>query len=108
MAGCTSCSGCNPYSAVTRTPQLEKLEGGGRSPNPRYPLVFVGRQAIYIQNGSQVIVTVMEDMCDDRCDCFTLKPVRILRDPKEEYEVGKTFEVSQAVGTCIWKLQALI
>jgi len=108
MAGCTSCSGCNPYSAATKKPELEKLEKGERSSNPRYPLVFVGRQAIYTENGIQMIVTVLEDQCDDQCDCFVLKPALILKDPKEEYAVGKSFEVSQAAGASLWKLQGLI
>jgi len=108
MAGCTSCSGCNPYSAAASNPELEKLEKGERSPNLRYPLVFVGRQAIYSENGIQMIVTVMEDQCSDECDCFVLKPVRILRDPSEGYAVGKSFEVTQAAGASLWKLQGLI
>ncbi len=108
MAGCRSCSGCNPYSATPKNPELEKLERGERSPNPRYPLVFQGRQAIYSENGVQMIVTVMEDQSDDESDCFILKPVRILRDPKEVYCVGKSFQVTQAAGASIWKLQGLI
>lgn len=108
MAGCTSCSGCNPYSATTKNPELEKLEKGVRSPNPRYPLVFVGKQAIYSENGIQMIVTVMDDQCSDECDSFVLKPVHILQDPKGEYAIGEPFEVTQTVGASLWKLQGLI
>ena len=58
MAGCRSCSGCSPEPSSQITRKAEKLEKGERSENPRYPHVFVGKQAIYSDETAQIIVTV--------------------------------------------------
>jgi hypothetical protein len=108
MAGCTSCSGCSPEQSSKPVKKAEKLEKGERSGNPRYPLVLVGRQAIYSDNDSQVIVTVLSDNSDDNCDCFTLTPQRILKDARNDYALGESFEASKQVGENCWKLQALL
>ncbi len=108
MAGCRSCSGCSPEPSAQITKKAEKLEKGERSGNPRYPHVFVGKQAIYSDETAQIIVTVVSDNSDDACDCFSLKPQRILKDSGDEHRVGEPFEVSQAVGENCWKLRALI
>ncbi len=108
MSGCRSCSSCSPNPRPQPTKKAEKLEKGERSDNPRYPHVFVGKQAIFVDERVQLIVTVMEDQCDDGCDCFTLDPQRILKDPREEHSVGTSFNVSKAVGENCWKLSALM
>lgn len=108
MSGCRSCSGCAPHPTASKNSTLEKLDKGERSANPRYPLVFVGKQAIYSENGVQIIVTVLEDSCSDDLDCFTLKPTRILKDPEAQYSIDENFRVSQDAGECVWKLQGLI
>jgi len=84
---------------------LEKVR---RSDNPRYPHVFVGKQAIYTDQDAQVIVTVVSDDCDDQCDCFTLNPQQILKDRQKHHSLDNAFEVSQPAGETCWKLQALI
>lgn len=108
MAGCRSCSGCSPEPSSQVTKKAEKLEKGERSGNPRYPHVFVGKQAIYTDDTAQIIVTVVSDDSDDACDCFSLKPQRILKDSREDHKVGEPFEVSQSAGDNCWKLRALI
>lgn len=108
MSECSSCSSCSPNPGPQPTKKAEKLEKGERSENPRYPHVFVGNQAIYSDDRVQIIVTVMEDQCDDNCDCFTLDPQRILRADGEEYSVGTNFNVSKQAGENCWKLSALI
>jgi len=108
MTGCRSCSGCLPETNAGPNKVAEKLEKGERSGNLRYPYVFVGKQAIYSENGIQMIVTVLTDDCDDKCDYFTLKPNRILKDSGNEHSAGQSFNVSQTAGQNCWKLQALI
>ncbi len=108
MSGCRSCSSCSPNPSPQPTRKAEKLEKGERSDNPRYPHVFVGKQAIFVNESVQMIVTVVEDQCDDACDCFTLDPQRILKDPRKEHSVGKSFNVSKQPGDNCWKLSALM
>lgn len=108
MSGCRSCSSCSPNPRPQPTGKAEKLEKGERSNNPRYPHVFVGKQAIYTDEGVQMIVTVVEDQCDESCDCFTLDPQRILKDLREEHSVGKSFNISKPADDNCWKLRALI
>lgn len=108
MAGCSSCSGCSPEPSSRPIKKAEKLEKGERSGNPRYPLVLVGRQAIYSDNTCQVIVTVLSDESDDNCDCFTLKTQQVLKDAGAKHLPGESFEISKAVGENCWKLQALL
>lgn len=108
MAGCKSCSECSPEPSSQPTKKAEKLEKRELSGNPRYPHIFVGKQAIYSDDGAQIIVTVLMDNSDDACDCFSLKPQRILRDAREEHKTGEPFEVSQPAGETCWKLRALI
>ena len=108
MAGCSKCSGCSPEPSSKPIKKAEKLEKGERSGNPRYPLVLVGRQAIYSDKDSQMIVTVLSDDSDDTCDCFTLKPHRILKDSRKERVLGESFDVSKDIGENCWKLQALL
>ena len=108
MAGCRSCSSRSAEAITQPTKKAEKLEKGERSDNPRYPLVFVGKRAFYSDEDVQMIVTVVEDQCDDDCDCFVLSPERILRDSVENYTVGEPFHVTQPAGEKCWKLRALI
>jgi hypothetical protein len=108
MSGCRSCSGCSTDVSYAPAKTPEKLEKGERSGNPRYPHVFVGKQAIYSDGQSSMIVTVLEDKCDDECDCFTLKPQRILQDKLKQHSIEKAFDVSQPAGDICWKLHALI
>jgi len=108
MSGCRSCSGCTPHPTASKKTTLEKLDKGERSDNPRYPLVFVGQQAIYSEDGVQMIVKVLEDRCNQDRDCFTLRPMRILKDPEVHYSLEESFEVTQEAGGCLWKLQALL
>ncbi len=108
MGGCSSCSGCSTEPNFSSTKKAEKLEKVRRSDNARYPLVFVGKQAIYTDQDVQMIVTVVSDDCDDRCDCFTLNPQQILKDLQKKHSPGNHFDVSQPVGQTCWKLQALI
>jgi len=108
MGGCSSCSGCSPEPNFSLTKKAEKLEKVGLSDNPRYPHVFIGKQAIYTDQYAQVIVTVVSDDCDDGCDCFTLNPLQILKDLQKKHSLHNAFEVSQPAGESCWKLQALI
>lgn len=108
MAGCRSCSSCSSEKDYSPLNKAEKLEKINLSRNPRYPLVFVGKQAIYSDENTQVIVTVLNDCCDETRDCFTLKPQRILKDSLEQYSIETAFEVTQAAGEQTWRLQALI
>jgi hypothetical protein len=87
--------------------QKREVEGTA-SDNPRYPHVFVGKQAIYTDQDVQMIVAVVSDDCDDKCDCFTLNPLQILRDLQKKHSLGNAVDVSQPVGESCWKLQALI
>jgi hypothetical protein len=84
---------------------LEKVE---RSGNPRYPHLFVGKQAIYTDENAELIVTVLEDTCDETCDCFTLKPQRVLKDLLGKHANEVAFGVAQPAGDNCWKLRALI
>ena len=108
MSGCKSCSSCSPEAIPQPARKAEKLDKAERSDNPRYPHVFEGKQAIYSDERVQMIVTVVEDQCDDQCDCFTLTPQHVLKAPHDEHKVGKTFNVSQPAGERCWKLSALI
>ncbi|MCX5861094.1 MAG: hypothetical protein WCG29_07475 [Desulfomonile sp.] len=108
MTGCRSCSDRLPETCANPAKTAEKLEKGERSGNSRYPLVFVGSQAIYSENGIQMIVTVLADDCDGNCDLFTLKPTRILKDSTNGYAIGQSFDVTQPAGENCWKLQALL
>ncbi|MBI4965703.1 MAG: hypothetical protein HY913_20670 [Desulfomonile tiedjei] len=108
MAGCKSCSGCSPEPSPQVTKKAEKLEKGERSGNPRYPLIFVGKQAIYTDDSAQMIVTVVSDNSDDACDCFSLKPQRILKDARERHKLDEPFEATQPASENCWKLRALI
>jgi hypothetical protein len=69
---------------------------------------MVGKQAIYSEDGLQIIVTVLSDDSDDACDCFTLKTQQVLRDARKEHALGEHFEVTQPAGENCWKLHALI
>ncbi len=108
MAGCRSCSECSPQTGSRPVGKAEKLEARERSGNPRYPLVLVGKQAIYSDDQVQMIVTVLSDDCDECCDNFTLKPQRILRNSPNGPSLDDAFKVSQPVGQECWKLSALI
>lgn len=108
MSGCRSCSNCSPAPSVSPTKKAEKLQRGERSDNPRYPHVFVGKQAIFSSEKVQIIVTVVADDCDAQCDNFTLQSQKILKDAGKDYSVGENFEVSQPAGQTLWKLRALI
>lgn len=108
MSGCRSCSNCSPAPNLSPTKKAEKLDKGVRSDNPRYPHVFVGKQAIFSSGDVQMIVTVVADDCDEQCDNFTLQSQRILRASGNEHKVGDNFEVSQPAGQTLWKLRALI
>jgi hypothetical protein len=108
MTGCRSCSSRLPETSATPAKSTEKLEKGERSGNPRYPHIFVGKPAIYSENGVQMIVTVLADDCDEDGDSFTLKPNRILKDPSNQHTAGQSFKVKQSAGENSWKLQALL
>ena len=108
MSGCRSCSGCAPSTNYSPTRQAEKLEKRQLSGNPRYPHVFVGKQAIYSDENAQVIVTVVEDDCDEEQDVFKLTPQRILKDKLSKFSSQGTFRVTQPAGEKEWKLHALI
>jgi len=108
MSGCRSCTGsCDEqkFQPLQKAEKLQKIESSG---NPRYPHVFVGKQAIYSDEHVQLIVSVVLDGCNDECDCFTLEPLTIVKDPGEKHAPGKSFDVSQPVGESCWKLHALI
>ena len=108
MSGCRSCTSCSSEPNYRSIKQAEKLEKVERSGNPRYPHVFVGKQAIYTDENAELIVTVLEDTCDDSCDCFALKPQRILKDHLGEHAKEEAFNVAQPAGDVCWKLRALI
>lgn len=108
MSGCSSCSTRSPQPLAQPNRRAEKLEKAERSDNPRYPHLLVGMQAIYVDDEIQMIVTVVEDRCDDDSDCFTLKPQRIIKACRKEPSLGKSFSVRQAAGEKCWKLSALI
>jgi hypothetical protein len=108
MAGCKSCSSCSPERAVNPTKKAEKLEKGERSDNPRYPHIFVGKQAVYSDSIVQLLVTVLSDNCDDACDCFELQPNRVLRNQNNKFISEQVFEVSKIPGENCWKLHALL
>ncbi len=108
MSGCRSCSGQTTDVSYKPVRQVEKLEKGERSNNPRYPHVFEGRQAIYSDDSTQLIVTVVKDECDDGCDRFRLEPQRVLKDEENKFLNKEPFEVSQPAGDVCWKLLALI
>ncbi len=108
MSGCRSCSGYAQDTKYNPTTKAEKLEKTERSDNPRYPHVFVGKQAIYTDSSAQMIVNVVADTCNEECDCFSLKPVRILKDKHKSFAQDETFEVSKQAGDDEWKLAALI
>ncbi len=108
MSGCRSCSSCSPEREVRSPKKAEKLEKGERSDNPRYPHIFEGKQAMFSDKNVQMIVTVLSDNCDEKCDCFTLKPQRILKRNGDAELPADTFEVSQPAGDLCWKLHALI
>lgn len=108
MSGCRSCTDCSSDRNYQPVKNVEKLEKSDRSCNPRYPHVFVGKQAIYSDENCQVIVTVLTDACDEAQDRFILRPQRILKDLSDHYTTEQTFQVSQPAGEHHWKLQALI
>jgi len=108
MSGCKTCSECSPQSGTKPMGKAEKLDTLELSGNPRYPHIFVGKQAIYSDDQIQMIVTVVSDDCDEKCDNFTLKPLRILKDSSNGFSIDKAFQVSQPVGTESWKIRALI
>lgn len=108
MAGCRSCSGCAPSMNYSPSRQAEKLEKRQLSGNPRYPHVFVGKQAIYTDENAQIIVTVLEDDCDEQRDAFKLTPQRVLKDKLSRFSSQEPFQVAQAAGGKEWKLHALI
>jgi hypothetical protein len=108
MSGCKSCSSCSPQPGIRSPKKAEKLEKGERSDNPRYPHIFVGNQAMFSDKDTRMIVTVVSDNCDEKCDCFTLKLQRILKGNGKAEQPGDTFEVSQPAGDLCWKLHALI
>lgn len=108
MSGCRSCTGCSSDKNYQPVKNVEKLEKSDLSCNPRYPHICVGKQAIYSDENSQIIVTVLTDACDESQDRFTLKPQRILKDPLDHHMTQQTFQVSQPAGAQCWKLQALI
>lgn len=108
MSGCRSCSSCSSEREIKPPKKAEKLEKGERSDNPRYPHIFVGKQAIFSDKTVQMIVTVISDNCDEKCDCFTLKLQRVLKNVEKSDVANGTFEVSQPAGDLCWKLHALI
>jgi hypothetical protein len=108
MSGCKSCSSCKPEPGVRSPKKAEKLEKGDRSDNPRYPHIFVGNQAMFSDKDVRMIVTVLSDDCDEKCDCFTLKPQRILKSNGNAEPPEDAFEVTQSAGDLCWKLHALI
>jgi len=108
MSGCRSCTDCSSDRNYRQVKNVEKLEKSDRSCNPRYPHVCVGKQAIYSDENSQIIVTVLSDTCDEDQDRFTLKSQRILKDRHDHHTTEQTFQVSQPAGAHLWKLQALI
>jgi hypothetical protein len=108
MSGCRSCTSCSSEPNYRSIKQVEKLEKVECSGNPRYPHIFVGKQAMYTDENAELIVTVLEDTCDDTCDCFTLKPQRILKDSLSKHTNEEAFDVAQPADDDCWKLRALI
>jgi hypothetical protein len=108
MSGCKSCSSCSPETTYQAAGKAQKLEKPVLSNNPRYPRVFAGTEAIFSDETAQIIVTVVSDLCDECCDCFTLVPHRILKDPGNAYAVDEEFQVSKEVGENSWTLRALL
>jgi hypothetical protein len=106
MSGCRSCSQSCSDANHQPTAKAEKLEKMEQSGNPRYPRIFEGEEAIFNDGKAQVIVTVMEDKCDDKQDLFTLKTLEIVSGKPECNQ--DTFTVCQDAGEKCWKLQALI
>jgi hypothetical protein len=108
MAGCKSCSGRSHKIEAKAVKPAEKLGCCELSSNPRYPRVFVGKEAIYSDENVQMIVTVISDNSDEKQDNFVLKPYRILKDVLKKHASGDPFEVTQPAGEHCWKLHALI
>ncbi len=108
MAGCRSCSGHSHKTEQKSIKAAEKLGNCELSSNPRYPRVFVGKQAMYSDEEAQMIVTVLSDNSDECCDYFTLQPLRILKDVLEKYNSDDPFDVTQPAGEHHWKLHGLI
>ncbi len=108
MSRSRSCSRCVDEPGPKKPDRVEKLGIGLNSGNPRYPHLFVGNQAIYFDGEVQMIVAVESDTCDEICDKFTLRPLRILNDGSSNHEVDKPFQVSQPAGDRCWKLHALL
>ncbi len=108
MSGCRSCSqSCSDtnHQPTTKAEKLEKLEQSG---NPRYPRIFEGEQAIFSDGKTQVIVTVVEDKCDEEKDLFTLETREVVSGKRQKSAKEGTFTVCQDAGQNCWKLQALI
>jgi hypothetical protein len=108
MAGCRSCSKRSPKVTCSQNVPQEKLGIPVRSNNPRYPRVFVGDEAVYVAHEAQLLVTVVEDCCDDSTDGFVLKSERVLRDSAGACANLDTFKVSKAPGDACWRLEALL
>ncbi len=108
MSRSRSCSRCVPEPGPRKPDKVEKLGAGQTSGNPRYPHLFVGRQAIFADEEVQLIVSVESDNCDETCDNFGLRPIKVLKDETGGHKVGKTFHVSKSVGERCWKLHALL
>jgi hypothetical protein len=108
MAGCKSCSGRSHKIEPQVVKQAEKLSSCELSSNPRYPRVFVGKEAIYSDENVQMIVTVVSDNSDEKHDNFVLKPFRVIKDALAKHASGDPFEATQPAGDHCWKLHALI
>ena len=108
MAGCKSCSDRSPDMISKPIEKAEKLEKVPTSGNPRYPHVFVGSQAIFTDCDVQMIVTVEKDDCDEKHDCFTLRPLKIIKDKLAQHAKDQPFEVQQSADGKRWRLHALI
>ncbi len=108
MAGCKSCSGRSHLAEPRQPRAVEKLANCELSSNPRYPRIFVGKQAIYSDENTQLIVTVVSDESDEKQDRFILKLTTILKDLLENYSDGDQFQIDQIAGEHRWKLHALI
>ncbi len=108
MSGCKNCSSCSPEPGIRQPRPAEKLEMEERSDNPRYPHLFEGKQAIYTDESVQAIVTVVADRCDDTCDCFTIKPERVIRDVDGSIKLQEEMEISKPVADICWRLHALL
>ncbi len=108
MGGCRSCTGCAAQPAFAPAGRAEKLEKTDTSDNPRYPHIFVGKQAIFRDEKCHIIVTVVHDKCDETCDCFTLKADTIISNGPDRHSVGELFEVRQPADCRSWHLHALL